>query len=222
MDFFKLIQSLEELLYEVLSWLLFYPTTLWRVLAHPVRTLHYAEKELGDERADQFGDAVNPPLFLFLTLILIHLIELLWIGQSKVVEGKAGVNALVTSDTSVIVLRSLIFGLFPLLLARKFLKEKGVVVDRQSLRMPFYAQCYATVPFAMLVSASTLIVRKYSAHGLTASLMCFVAALLWFGIVQVEWFRTRLVVSRWKAFKYSSVVMAQGVLVLIFTGAMLD
>jgi hypothetical protein len=222
MDFFKLIQSLEELLYEVLSWLLFYPTTLWRVLVHPVRMLHYAEQELGKEPDKRFRDTLNPPLFLFLTLILIHVIELVWIGQSKVVSGKTGVDAFITSDASVIVLRSLIFGLFPLLLARKFLKTRGEVVDREALRTPFYAQCYATVPFAILVSVSTFIVRSSGAQGLKASVICLAAGLVWFGLVQVEWFRTRLNESRWRAFLHSSVVMAQGLVVLVLSGAFLD
>ena len=39
MNFFNLLQSLDELLYEVMSWLVFYPMTLWRVLVRPPRRL---------------------------------------------------------------------------------------------------------------------------------------------------------------------------------------
>jgi len=35
MDFMRLLQSLEELLYELVSWLVFYPVTLWRTLTRP-------------------------------------------------------------------------------------------------------------------------------------------------------------------------------------------
>jgi len=35
MGFFTLLKSLDELLYEVMSWLVFYPVTLWRPLARP-------------------------------------------------------------------------------------------------------------------------------------------------------------------------------------------
>ena len=36
MNFLKLIQSLDELLYEIMSWLIFYPVTLWRALTRPL------------------------------------------------------------------------------------------------------------------------------------------------------------------------------------------
>jgi len=222
MDFFKLIQSLDELLYEILSWLLFYPLTLWRVLVHPVRMLHYADTELTKEDGRQFSDTLNPPLFLFLTVILIHLIELGWVGQSEVVTSRAGVDSLVSSDTSVIVLRALVFGLFPLLLARRSLVAQKIHVDREALKTPFYAQCYATAPFAILVSAAGLVLRKYGMAGIVAGLGCLIAALLWFGIIQVEWFRTRLKTSYPQAFKQSSIVMAEGLVVLIFAGALLE
>lgn len=32
MDFMKWLNSLDELLYEVMSWLVFFPLTLWRAL----------------------------------------------------------------------------------------------------------------------------------------------------------------------------------------------
>ena len=35
MDFLKIIRSLEELLYEVMTWLVFYPRTMWRIVARP-------------------------------------------------------------------------------------------------------------------------------------------------------------------------------------------
>ena len=222
MDFFKLIQSLDELLFEVLSWLLFYPVTLWRVIVHPVRTLRYAEDELQEEPDEQFSDSLSPPLFLLITLVLIHLAELSWIGQSDLVADRVGLHALVSSDTNVIVLRSMIFGLFPLLLARRYVKARGERVDRKTIKTPFYAQCFATAPFAILISASSLLARKFAEAALWPVVICFVGGLLWFGLIQVEWFRTRLKVSRWAAFRHSSVVMAQGVFALLFVGWALD
>lgn len=51
MDFLKLIQSLDELLYEIMSWLVFYPVTLWRTLTKPLTMMTYSETELGDAAA---------------------------------------------------------------------------------------------------------------------------------------------------------------------------
>jgi hypothetical protein len=46
MNFVQWLNSLDELLYEVRSWLVFYPITLWRVLRHPLATMHCAEDQL--------------------------------------------------------------------------------------------------------------------------------------------------------------------------------
>jgi hypothetical protein len=221
MDFFKFIQSLDELLFEVLSWLLFYPTTLWRVLVHPVRTLRYAEAELQKEPDEQFSDSLSPPLFLMLTLIIVHVVELSWVGQSEVVKGRSGVNAFVTSDTSIIVLRTVLFGLFPLLLARQFAKASGAPVNRATIKNAFYAQCFATAPFALLISASTLIGRRYGATALWPTLGCLLSGLIWLGLIQTEWFHAKLKIGRWAAFKQSSVVMLQGVVILALLGTFL-
>ena len=40
MDFLKLLRSLEEFLYELCTWFLFFPRTLYRVIAHPRRMAH--------------------------------------------------------------------------------------------------------------------------------------------------------------------------------------
>ena len=36
MDFMKIIESLDEALYTVMGWLVFYPLTLWRALVRPL------------------------------------------------------------------------------------------------------------------------------------------------------------------------------------------
>ena len=44
MDFMKLIESLDEALYSVMSWLLFYPLTLWRTIVQPLNMMAYADQ----------------------------------------------------------------------------------------------------------------------------------------------------------------------------------
>jgi hypothetical protein len=36
MDFMRILQSLEEFLYEAMSWIVFYPRALLRTIRHPV------------------------------------------------------------------------------------------------------------------------------------------------------------------------------------------
>ena len=47
MDFMRILQSLEEFLYEVMSWLVFYPRALWRTIGHPVAVAVYADSSCG-------------------------------------------------------------------------------------------------------------------------------------------------------------------------------
>src|SRR5690349_10768094 len=72
MNFFNLLQSLDELLYEVMSWLVFYPITLWRTLVRPLQMMDYSDVEQGDASDQQYTDTLSPPLFLLLSLIIIH------------------------------------------------------------------------------------------------------------------------------------------------------
>ena len=53
MNFFNLLQSLDELLYEVMSWLVFYPITLWRTLVRPLKMMDYSDVEQGDASDQQ-------------------------------------------------------------------------------------------------------------------------------------------------------------------------
>lgn len=66
----KLLKSLEELLYELVSWLLFYPITMWRSVLKPLNMMRYADTELADRPEDQSEDTLSPPLFLLITLLL--------------------------------------------------------------------------------------------------------------------------------------------------------
>jgi hypothetical protein len=82
-DFLRIVRSLEDLLYEVMTWLVFYPRTLWRILAHPAETLRYSDAEQGDAPEEQYTDTLSPPLFLMLTVLLAHGVELGPCGSSS-------------------------------------------------------------------------------------------------------------------------------------------
>jgi hypothetical protein len=63
----KFLKSLEELLSELVSWLVFYPITMWRSLVRPLDMMRYADKELTDAVEDQYDDTLSPPMFLLIT-----------------------------------------------------------------------------------------------------------------------------------------------------------
>ena len=87
MDFMKIIESLDEALYTVMGWLVFYPLTLWRALVRPLAMMAYADREVSDAPDEQYDDAIRPPLFLFLTLLISHGLEALVAGRNPLAPG---------------------------------------------------------------------------------------------------------------------------------------
>jgi len=191
-DFFKLIQSLDELLYEILSWFLFYPITLWRVLVRPVQTMLAVERELREDEKLQFDEMLGPPLFLFLTLLVLHLIEIGLIGESELIDSQVGLARFITNDANLIIFRVMAFGILPLTAARRLLKARKDPLNKNSLRAPFYAQCYPAALLAVLVSASGFAARsKFPNHG-EASATALLIAIGWIFVVETRWFRIQL------------------------------
>ena len=69
MNVLTILRSVEELLYEVMAWLLFYPLTLWKTLRRPLQTMAYEQKDKPDK---QDLETLSPPLFLVLSILLVH------------------------------------------------------------------------------------------------------------------------------------------------------
>ena len=113
----QLFKQLDELLYEVMSWVIFYPVTLWRAVRRPVTMMDYAESELKDRADQQYTDVLGPPLFLLLSVLLAHGVELALIGDSPMIADRHGLAILIDSDTNLIILRLICFAIFPLTMA---------------------------------------------------------------------------------------------------------
>lgn len=67
MDPMRLLRSLEEFLYELVGWLVFYPRTFWRILRHPGAIARYTRQELGQAPERQFTETISPVLMLVLS-----------------------------------------------------------------------------------------------------------------------------------------------------------
>jgi hypothetical protein len=85
--FFGLLRSIEEFLYEIMTWLVFYPRTLWQAIRHPRDLLRYSDHEQGDAAMEQYTDTLSPPLFLMLTVLIAHGLELLFKAKLNVPSG---------------------------------------------------------------------------------------------------------------------------------------
>ena len=215
MNFFNLLQSLDELLYEVMSWLVFYPITLWRTLVHPLKMMDYSDLEQGDADDQQYTDTLSPPLFLLLSLIIVHAAELALVGTEAVVTSKIGLSALVSTNTDLIMLRIVSYSLFAVLMATRLVRARKVELTRQTLRAPFYSQCYVVALLAILFGAATIMIRLAHTWSLVTGVVLALAALLWFGTLQTAWFVQHLKCSRLRAFGHASRAMVESLIAVL-------
>ncbi|TRW18298.1 hypothetical protein [Glacieibacterium frigidum] len=192
MGILGLLRSLDELLYELVSWLLFFPLTLWRSLFRPARMMNHGAAAPARSETQPYLDGLSPPLFLFLAMVVAHAAELILVGPSEIVRSTRGVSALVDSDTSLVMMRALLFSVFPLTMATWLLVRKAIVVDRDTLRPPFFAQCYAAAAFALFFSVGWTMLRTGADSGALTGLVLISVSLIWYCIVQIRWFARHL------------------------------
>jgi len=221
MGFLQLLKSLDDLLYEVMSWLVFYPVTLWRTLRHPWAMMAYSDAELRDSEEQQYTDTLSPPLFLLLTLILGHGIELAAVGQNKLVGDKTGLAALITDDTTLLMMRLLVFSMFPLLMAVRLLRKRKAPITRETLRQPFYSQCYPAGLFALLLGLGGIAVQLRWWHAQIAGCVLMGLALLWYGSLQTRWFARELGVSAVRGFSIATFGMIECVIAILLVAPLL-
>jgi hypothetical protein len=197
MDFMKLLRSFEEFLFEATSWLVFYPLTLWRVLVHPLRTIAYSDAEQGDDEAGRYDDALTPPLFLLITVVLMN-----GIAMAAHIARPPGTgslqHAIFDSPQNAALFRALIFSLIPLVAAVVLLRRQGVRLSRETLRPPFYAQCYLAGPCAVFLNGGGVIFQRHDIPNIYG-LGLMLAGVAWFLTAQTRWFASRLEVGPLRA-----------------------
>jgi hypothetical protein len=199
MDFIRIIRSLEELLYEVMTWLVFYPRTMWRIVATPGRMMRYSDAEQADASDKQYTDTLSPPLFLMLTILIGHGIGL-GLGTEKPEATTTMAKTLFESEQNRLIAGSLLFSLFALMGATTAVARRGLTLDRTTLRGPFYSQCYLTAPFALAISvASMLATLPARGTGLAAAAVVL-AGVVWYLYVETMWFGLELDLGGGRAF----------------------
>jgi len=219
MDFLKLLKSLEEFVYEVITWLLFFPRTLWRVIVHPMRMAQYAECELRDKLENQFDDALSPPLFLMLAVLLAHAVELATHMQATATGVLS--REILGNEQGLLLYRTVTFAIWPLVAAVHFLRRTGVRISRESLRRPFFAQCYLTAPFAITLSTCFVFIRLPGRTSTIIGLIGAALACLWYVCVQAHWLKHALGRAWWPTLLSTLWVLLSGLVINSCVGMVL-
>lgn len=196
MDFMKLLKSFEDFIFEAATWLLFYPLTLWRIARHPQETMDYSDREQSDDIEHRYDSALSPPLLLMVTLVLASMIS----SAAHVPPPDATsemLKAITSTQQSLILFRSLLFSLVPLIAASSLVRRQGKQLSRQMLRGPFYAQCYLAAVCAAFTTVGDIFLRRPDLNNGFGYAILGVG-MIWFIAVQSTWFSRKLSIDRLK------------------------
>ena len=141
---------------------------------------------------------LSPPLFLMLTILVAHGVELAFGHKASAPEGVLG-RLFANSEETLLLYRSLIFSIYPLMFAIAAVKRGEQDLDRKSLRQPFFSQCYLGALFALAMSLATTI---YSIGNNSVKVAAFAASGLVIVIylsLQAIWLRRQLSMSHGRA-----------------------
>ena len=189
MNFMVLLRSFEEFIFEAVSWLIFYPLMLWRIITRPLTTMAYSDREQGEPDQLRYNEALSPPLLLFVTVFALN-----GIGNflhQELASDSAIMRALFSSVQNLALFRAIVFSATPLIAATIYLRRSKQPISRENLRPPFYAQCYLATPVAIFVSMGHIIFRRDDIPNVIGIALMVVGA-IWFAIIQVRWFHSRL------------------------------
>ncbi len=194
MDFLNIIRSIEELLYEVMAWLVFYPRTMWRAIRHPYEMMRYSEVEQTEAPEKQYTDTLSPPLFLLLSVLISHGIEAAAREHAFLLHGGLGAE-IVKSHESLLALRAITFSVFPIMFALAALRHLGRTIDRDRLRAPFFSQCYVAAPFALGLGLASVAIRWPLDALRHAGVAAVIAIIIWYLWLQTRWLAAHLGIS---------------------------
>lgn len=185
MDIFNFARAVEQGIYDVMLWIFFFPYTLVRMVIQPAAMLRHVAEETSKDPAIAFESAMRPALFLFIAIAFGTLIAPLNVGQVKVLQQSQIGQLVASSWFALMLVRMIVFCMFPLIGAVIFDLLTPGRITRTSLRAPFYQQCYISAPFALVISPTLVNLGRDSA----AVLALAVATTAWFLAVQVIFFR---------------------------------
>lgn len=187
MDFIRIIRSVEELIFEMMSWLVLYPVTLWRSIFQPVELSKELDNVLTENIDHEFRHHIRPTLFLLLTLALMHSLELALNETFPEIKSKLG-QLVSMSDGALILLRAFMFATVAIIMGfGRQLRDQSGMISRNFLRLVFFKQCYYVAPFAIFSSLAVIIGRIDATYAQPLSAIIGGVGFLWFFPAQVKW-----------------------------------
>lgn len=186
MDFNNFAKSVEEGIYDVMMWILFYPLSLLRIIVFPVSTLRYVEEQSRADPSTAFSDAMRPALLLFLSIAIGALLVPINAQEAAVLQQTRLGKVLVESWFALLIFRMVVYSIFALAGAVIYDLLTPGKVTRETLRTPFNQQCYICAPFALTFSALLVQLTRGESDFYIGMLL---TVLIWFVAMQFLFFR---------------------------------
>ena len=163
MSQFKILQALEDVIFEIMAWIMLLPKTLAQVIFAPAKAIQYVNDEWEKEPEKRFDEFLSPIFFWILVAVLPLTYTLL--TEKELLEG--GILAVLLESK---VLLGAGIASLPLLIYVTWIElTNNRPIRKSALQRMFYIQCYVTSPAILFI---TLVVR------LTATISVFQRYLL--------------------------------------------
>lgn len=220
MDLVRLLRSLEEFLYELVGWLVFYPRTFWRILRHPGAIARYTRMELARDEGGQFQDTISPVLMLILSVGIAHGLELVLQTAVPTLSSPLG-QRLLGSEQGLLLTRSVVFCIYALGASLATLRRERKPITRETLREPFSIQAFLVCPFLVLNALGFQLASIQDAVAHVAGLVLACASPVWYIAARVSAYRAlyhggllRVLASTAAWFTATTVVIVTGLYAL--------
>lgn len=190
MDFEKFSQVFEQVIYDFLMWVIFFPYTLVRILLKPIAMTREVITELQRPSGEDRFNGLSPPLFLFLCVVgawaLSHSPTLVLAASAE----KTLAGQVLASPENLILFRVIIGCAYPLTgaLIYEWLTPGGI--SHASFRLPLYQQAYVCGPYTLIsgVAASYMSLSKTMwVQGLSFGIVALIT--IWFVATQTRFFK---------------------------------
>lgn len=218
MDIFNLPKVIEQGIYDVMMWILFFPLTLGRMIIRPRKTLAYVREQALEDPDLAFTDAMRPAIFLAIAIIIGNFFspdDFETLRKAAPNEfGKAIYATWMTAAAFSVVAACLIPLVGALLLD---LLTPGKIT-RATMRIPFDQQCYigapSTLAFALLAGVGAQIFGVIGSHGVASALSA------WLIGVEYVYFRDNSELSRIICMGLALITLSVGFSLFLAAGIM--
>jgi len=146
MSQFKILQALEDVIFEIMAWIMLLPKTLFRVIFAPGKVIQYVNDEWEKKLENRFDEFLSPIFFWIIVAVLPLTYTLL-------TEKELQQNGILAVFLENKILLGACIAALPLLVYVTWIELiNNRPIRKSALQRMFYVQCYITSPIVLFVT----------------------------------------------------------------------